>query len=101
MILLSDPPAFAKKKKDIPAAIKGYKKIIELAMKKMSANSLLLVSSCSYDISEQLFENIVFDVALETKRSARIIGHHRHALDHPINLFHPESNYLKSLLIAL
>ena len=100
-LLILDPPAFAKKKKDIPSAIKGYKKIFEMAMRKMPSPSLLLVSSCSYYISEEIFEYILRDAALEAKRSARIIGRHRLALDHPINLYHAESSYLKSLLIEI
>jgi 23S rRNA (cytosine1962-C5)-methyltransferase len=100
-LVILDPPAFAKKKRDIPTAIKGYKRIFGLAMKKMPPQSLLLISSCSYYIFEDLFEKIVIETALEAKRAAHIIGRHRHAFDHPVNLFHPESNYLKSLLIVL
>lgn len=100
-LAILDPPAFAKKKKDISAASKGYKRIFEMAMRKMPSPSLLLLSSCSYYISEEHFEGIVKEAALEAKRPARIIGRHRLAFDHPINLFHGESSYLKSLLIEI
>ncbi len=100
-LAILDPPAFAKKKKDIPAALKGYRRLFELALKKMPSNSLLLLSSCSYYISDELFEECVMQAALNAKRAVRIIGRHRHALDHPVNLFHPESSYLKSILLAL
>lgn len=96
-----DPPAFAKKKKDIPAATRGYLSLFGLAMQKMPQGSLLLLSSCSYYISETLFEEIVMKAALASKRSPRILSRHRLALDHPVNPFHPESTYLKSLLISI
>lgn len=97
--IVLDPPAFAKKKKDIPAATKGYKQIFRLALQKILPASYLLVSSCSHYITETIFENSVRIAALEAGRTVRIIGHHRLAIDHPINLFHPESRYLKSLLL--
>lgn len=100
-LAILDPPAFAKKRKDIPAATRGYLSLFGLAMQKMPKECLLLLSSCSYYISEALFEEIVMKAALLSKRSPRILSRHRLALDHPINPFHPESAYLKSLLIAL
>lgn len=100
-LVILDPPAFAKKRRDIPAATRGYKRIFRLAMEKMPPDTLLLLSSCSYYIAGELFEKIVKEAALEAKRTPRIIGRHRHAYDHPVNPFHPESDYLKSLLIAL
>jgi 23S rRNA (cytosine1962-C5)-methyltransferase len=100
-LMILDPPAFAKKKKDIPAAAKGYKRLFKLAMQKMCEKSILVVSSCSYYLSEEHFEKIVFEAALEVLRPLCVIGRHRHAFDHPINLFHRESNYLKSLILAI
>lgn len=98
-LVILDPPAFAKKKKDVIVACRGYKDINRLAMKKMPAGSLLLSSSCSYYVDETLFQQVLFQAASEAKRRVRIIGRHRLALDHPINLFHPEGDYLKSLLL--
>ncbi|MBI3900841.1 MAG: methyltransferase, partial [Chlamydiia bacterium] len=100
-LAILDPPAFAKKKKDIPSAIKGYKRLFKQAMERLPSEALLLLSSCSYYISTEMFERIIHDAALEAHRTPRIIGRHRHAIDHPINLFHPESEYLKSVLLAL
>jgi 23S rRNA (cytosine1962-C5)-methyltransferase len=97
-LIILDPPAFAKKKRDIPAACNGYRTLFGQALQKLGPNALLIASSCSYYISEELFENCLRDAALETKRAIRLIGRHRQALDHPINLFHPESGYLKSLV---
>lgn len=96
-LMILDPPAFAKKRKDIPAALKGYKRLFRVAMKKIPPGGLLLLSSCSYYVNDEMFEGCVREAALEAGRYMRIIGRHRHATDHPINLFHPESHYLKSL----
>ncbi len=100
-LLILDPPAFAKKKRDIPAATKGYKRIFGQALRKMPSHALLLASSCSYYITPAHFEEILQMAAREAGRPARILGRHRLALDHPENLFHPESRYLKSLLITI
>lgn len=100
-LVILDPPAFAKKKKDVVAACRGYKDINRVAMEKMPSSSLLLTSSCSYHVDPALFQTVVFQAAAEAGRTARIIGRHVLAPDHPINLFHPEGDYLKSLLIFL
>ena len=98
-LVILDPPAFAKKKKDIPSACKGYQRIFGQALRSMPKASHLLVSSCSHYITEELFETCIRDAALQAERTLRIVGRHRLACDHPENLFHPESAYLKSLLV--
>ena len=100
-LVILDPPAFAKKKKDIIAACRGYKEINRMAMKKMPKNSFLLTCSCSYHVNEELFQKVIFQSALEAGRNVRIVGSHRLAADHPINIYHPESHYLKSFLLYL
>lgn len=100
-LVILDPPAFAKRQKDIIPACRGYKDINRLAMQKMPPQSLLLTCSCSHYVDEELFQKVLFQAALEARRQVRIIGRHRLAPDHPINLFHPESNYLKSFLLFL
>ncbi len=98
-LIILDPPAFAKRQKDIISACRGYKDINRIAIQKMPPRSLLLTSSCSYYVDEQLFQKVVFQASVEAKRTVRIIGRHRLAVDHPINIFHPEGDYLKSLLL--
>lgn len=98
-IVILDPPAFAKRQKDIVPACRGYKDINRIAMQKMPKGSLLLTSSCSYYIDEGLFQKVVFQAAVEAGRTVKIIGRHRMAPDHPVNIYHPESDYLKSLLL--
>lgn len=67
----------------------------------MAPNSLLLTCSCSYYVNDELFQKVLFQAAVEAKREVKIIGRHRLAPDHPINLFHPETNYLKSFLLLV
>ncbi|MEI8365569.1 MAG: class I SAM-dependent rRNA methyltransferase [Parachlamydiaceae bacterium] len=98
-IVILDPPAFAKRKKDIVTACRGYKDINRVAMQKMPKRSLLLTSSCSYHVDEALFQTVVFQAAVEAGRTVKILGRHRIAPDHPVNICHPESDYLKSLLL--
>ena len=100
-LVILDPPAFAKRQKDIIPACRGYKDINRLAIQKMPANSLLLTSSCSYHVDKELFQKVVFQAAVEASRKVRIIGAHRMAADHPINICHPEGDYLKSLLLYI
>ena len=98
-LVILDPPAFAKRQKDIVAACRGYKDINRVAMTKMPKNSLLLTSSCSYHVDEALFQTVVFQAAVEAGRIVKILSRHRMAADHPINICHRESDYLKSLLL--
>ena len=98
-LVILDPPAFAKRQKDIVPACRGYKDINRIAMQKMPQRSILLTSSCSYYVDEALFQKVVFQAAVEAGRVAKIIGRHELAIDHPINLCHPEGDYLKSLLL--
>ncbi len=100
-LVILDPPAFVKKRADIANAFRAYKELNRLTLQKMPAGSLLLSCSCSYHVDESLFQNILFRAALEAKRRVRILGRHRHALDHPISIFHPESGYLKSFILYL
>ena len=98
-IVILDPPAFAKKRADIPAACSGYKEINRRVLQKIPAGSLLLTSSCSAYIDTDLFQNLIFQSALEANRFVRIINRHTQAYDHPIALNHPEGDYLKSLVL--
>lgn len=98
-LIILDPPAFAKRQKDIISACRGYKDINRVTMQKIPSHSFLLTSSCSYFVNEELFQKVVFQAAAEAKRNVRIIGRHHLAIDHPINIFHPEGDYLKSLLL--
>lgn len=100
-IVILDPPAFVKKRDDVPKAFRAYKDLNRYCLERMKPGSILLTCSCSYHVDEALFQNILFRAASEAKRSVRIIEKHRQAHDHPISIFHPESSYLKSFVLAV
>lgn len=100
-LVILDPPAFAKKRSDVDAACLGYKALNRIALEKMPSRSLLLTCSCSYYIDERLFQNLLFQTVHETGREAFIISRHAQAYDHPVSLYHPEGEYLKSLLLYI
>jgi 23S rRNA (cytosine1962-C5)-methyltransferase len=97
--IILDPPAFAKRKTDVVQACRGYKDINRLAFQKIRTPGLVLTCSCSHFVDEKLFQQVVFQAASEAGRRARIIQRHRQAVDHPVNIFHPETEYLKALLL--
>jgi 23S rRNA (cytosine1962-C5)-methyltransferase len=98
-LIILDPPAFAKRKADVRQAGRGYKDINRLALQKVSAGGFVLTFSCSHFVDERLFQQIVFEAAAEASRNVRILQRHRQASDHPVNIFHPETEYLKGLLL--
>lgn len=100
-IIILDPPAFAKKKSDITQAARAYERLNRLAFQKVKSGTLVLTCSCSYHISKENFLEIINNSLKLAGRSGRILSTHRHANDHPINIFHNENDYLKSLLICV
>lgn len=100
-IVILDPPAFAKKRQDVNEACRGYKEINRRVLEMMPPDSYLLTCSCSHFIDEDLFQQVVFQAAIEAKREAVICSRHIQATDHPISLFHPEGEYLKGLLLHI
>ena len=97
--VILDPPAFAKKKADVISACRGYKDINRLAIQKVKPKGLVLTFSCSRFVDEKLFQQVVFEAALEAGRRARILQRYRQPFDHPINIYHPETEYLKGFLL--
>ena len=97
--IILDPPAFAKRASDIKNASRGYRDLNRLAMQKLPKGGLLLTSSCSSHIDRELFQTIIFQAAKDAKRNIKILSYHVLAADHPVNLFFPEGDYLKSLLL--
>jgi len=98
-LIILDPPAFAKKKADVVRACRGYKDINRLALQKIAPGGLLLTFSCSHFVDSGLFQQVVWEASVEASRRVRILQRHRLACDHPVNIFHPESEYLKGLLL--
>lgn len=98
--IVLDPPAFAKRSDDVDQARKAYIDLNRMAMQALpSTGGLLLTCSCSYQVDPQMFQMIVFHAARQANRFARILHRHRQAFDHPVNVNHTETDYLKSLLL--
>lgn len=97
-LIILDPPAFCKNKQQIQHAARGYKDINLQALKRLAPGGLLFTFSCSSYITPDLFQKIVFGAAADAKRDVRILKKTSHAFDHPINIYHPEGEYLKGLL---
>jgi len=98
-LVILDPPAFAKKQSEVVRACRGYKDIHRLVFQKIPPGSLVLTFSCSFFVGEALFRQVVFQAAREALRNVRILQSHHQAYDHPINVYHPESDYLKGYLL--
>ena len=97
--IVLDPPAFAKRRADVVAACRGYKDINRLALQRVRTPGLVLTFSCSHFVDERLFRQVVFQAAAEAGRRVRILQTHRQAFDHPVSVYHPETAYLKGLLL--
>ena len=97
--IILDPPAFAKKRTDVVAGCRGYKDINRLALQRVRTPGLVLTFSCSHFVEESLFQQVVFQAAGEAGRRVRILQRHRQAFDHPVNIYHPETAYLKGFLL--
>jgi 23S rRNA (cytosine1962-C5)-methyltransferase len=97
--IILDPPAFAKKRTDVVAGCRGYKDVNRLAIQRVRAPGLVLTFSCSHFVDETLFQQVVFQAAQEAGRRVRIVQKHRQAFDHPVNIYQPETAYLKGFLL--
>lgn len=97
--IILDPPAFAKRASDVHNASRGYTQLNQAAMEKLPAGGFLLTSSCSAHIPADLFQTLIFHAAKHAGRNVKIISRHVMAADHPVSLFYPEGDYLKSLLL--
>ena len=99
--IVLDPPAFARSRQDRPAAMKGYKEINRRAFQLLNPGGVLLTCSCSYNLSEAEFLEVVRQAGAEAGRQARIIERRGAAKDHPALLSLPESLYLKGLVLEV
>lgn len=100
-LIVLDPPAFAKHHRVKEQGIKGYRNINRKAMEKLQPGGLLFTFSCSQAISMDDFKTIAFSAAAMEHKNVRIVHQMQHALDHPVNIYHPEGSYLKGLLLAI
>jgi 23S rRNA (cytosine1962-C5)-methyltransferase len=100
-VVILDPPAFIKKRIQLPRGARAYKEINRLALERVKTNGLMLSCSCSSHLNWDLFQKIIFSAAQESGRRVQIIGRYGQPSDHPINIYHPEGEYLKSLLLRI
>jgi len=100
MIVL-DPPAFAKSKKNLASAMRGYKELNLRAMKMVRPGGVLVTCSCSFAVSEGDFLEMLTEAAQDAHRTARIVEKRTQAKDHPIVLGVPETYYLKCIVLSL
>ncbi|MGB9627080.1 MAG: class I SAM-dependent rRNA methyltransferase [Thermodesulfobacteriota bacterium] len=97
-IIILDPPPFAKKKGHLPGASRGYKDLNLQAFRLLKEEGLLFTFSCSHHMNWDLFQKVVFSSAVDSGRSIQLLGRLGHPIDHPINLSHPEGEYLKGMV---
>lgn len=100
-VIILDPPAFAKSRKDLNRAAHGYKEINMQAARRLSSGGLLATFSCSNHIDEELFGKIVLGAVRDAGKTAQLLCQTSAGPDHPVNLAHSEGRYLKGLLLCL
>lgn len=100
-VIILDPPAFAKSKRKTHNAMMAYKRINAMAIKKMKPGSVLFTFSCSQNISTQVFTDAIRAAAIEQSKSIKILERLNQTADHPVNIFHPEGEYLKGLILRV
>jgi SAM-dependent methyltransferase (EC 2.1.1.-) len=98
-LIILDPPAFAKHRGAIKNALQGYKRLNAAAFEKIAPGGILFTFSCSQVISKDAFRLAVFSAAALSGRSVRILHQLSQPADHPINIYHPEGEYLKGLVL--
>ena len=98
-LIILDPPAFAKHHKVLGNAMQGYKRINARAISQIKAGGILCIFSCSQAVSKELFRTMVFSAAAIAGRKVRILHQLTQPADHPINIYHPEGEYLKGLVL--
>jgi 23S rRNA (cytosine1962-C5)-methyltransferase len=98
-LVILDPPAFAKHKDALKNALRGYTKLNVKALEKMPSGSILFTFSCSQAVNKDQFRMAVFTAAAMARRKIRILHQLHQPADHPINIYHPEGEYLKGLVL--
>jgi len=97
-VIVLDPPAFAKNRASLKAAIRGYKEINLRALKLLNPGGVLITCTCSYHVSEELFIEIVAQAAIDAHRRVQIVEKRIQASDHPVLVGVPETYYLKCVI---
>jgi 23S rRNA (cytosine1962-C5)-methyltransferase len=98
-LIILDPPAFAKHRDAIKNALRGYQRINAKAIEMIRPGGVLFTFSCSQAVDKDMFRLAVFSAAAQTGRKVRILHQLHQPQDHPINIYHPEGEYLKGLVL--
>lgn len=98
-LIILDPPAFAKHKDSLRQALKGYTRLNAKAFEKIKPGGILFTFSCSQVVTKDNFRMAVFTAAAQSGRRVRILHQLHQPADHPINIYHPEGEYLKGLVL--
>ncbi len=98
-LIILDPPAFAKHRGALHNALKGYTRLNRAALEKIKSGGILFTFSCSQVVTKDNFRNAVFTAAAQSKRKVRILHQLHQPADHPVNIYHPEGEYLKGLVL--
>jgi 23S rRNA (cytosine1962-C5)-methyltransferase len=100
-LIILDPPAFAKHKDALRNALKGYTRLNAIAFEKIKKGGILFTFSCSQAVNKDQFRWAVFTAAAQSGRHVRILHQLHQPADHPINIYHPEGEYLKGLVLQV
>lgn len=98
-LVVLDPPAFAKHRAALRNALKGYTRLNVKGFERIKPGGILFTFSCSQVVTKENFRNAVFTAAAQAKRKVRILHQLHQTADHPINIYHPEGEYLKGLVL--
>jgi len=98
-LIILDPPAFAKHRGALHNALKGYTRLNSKAFQKIQPDGILFTFSCSQVVTKEHFRNAVFTAAAQAGRKVRILHQLHQPADHPINIYHPEGEYLKGFVL--
>jgi len=98
-LIILDPPAFAKHRGALHNALKGYTRLNQKAFEKIEKGGILFTFSCSQVVTKDHFRNAVFTAAAQAHRKVRILHQLHQPADHPVNIYHPEGEYLKGLVL--
>jgi len=100
-LIVLDPPAFAKHQAALDKALQGYRRLNAIAIEKIKPGGIVFTFSCSQVVSRDDFRRSVFVAAANTGRNVRILHQTGQPPDHPVNIYHPESEYLKGLVLYI
>ncbi|HBF89266.1 MAG TPA: RlmI/RlmK family 23S rRNA methyltransferase [Bacteroidales bacterium] len=98
-VIILDPPAFAKHHNVLNNALQGYKRINAKAIESIKKGGILFTFSCSQVVTKENFRKAVFSAAASTGRNVKILHQLTQPVDHPVNIYHPEGEYLKGLVV--